>query len=1393
MPGTEISKERIKAASQKVKEREYWLNQLAGEWQKAAFYYLHPDAKGSQSFERHTFDFYFTGEDFSGLMRLRNGSDHRLFMILLAQLVLLLYKYTGSTDIIVGAPIYRQEVEGNFINTLLTLRNTVEPGMTFKQLLIQVRQLLVEATQHQNYPIEALLHKLDLPPSPEHGHDFPLFDITILLENVHNKSYIDHIRTNMSFRFRRRDQEVAGTVEYNPARYHAAAVEQIARHYQYLVHRMMVSLNSRLVDIEILSHEEKKQLLYDFNDTVGQYTPDKTIHRLFQQQVQQTADEIAVIGPPRVKYGTYMTDMTYISYRDLNEKSNQLARRLREKGMKQDNFAALMMERSVEMIIAALAILKADGAYLPIDPNYPEQRKKYMLTDSGVGLLLTDLDKGGLAYIPAGIEIMAVDSPGFYCGNGENLPSKAKDSDLVYLVYTSGSTGKPKGVMLEHRNVVNLIHFDLHHTNLDFSKVLQFHTIGFDASFHEIFCALLSGGELVLIDEDTRLDIPALFKMVEKNGIPTLFLPMSFLRIIFNDESYARRFPGGVKHIQTAGEQVVINHRFRRFLQENHVYFHNHYGPAETHVVTTLTLDPTRDIPELPAIGKPILNTQIYILDKEKQILPVGVPGELYIGGIQVGRGYLNRPQLTAERFVLAHSSWLIADRKATVGALKSPMSYQLSTMSYIYQTGDLARWLSDGNIEFLGRVDTQVKVRGFRVEPGEIESRLMDIDYIKEAVVITNRDQSGETFLCAYVVSDNEINAAELRDRLAKTLPDYMVPGYYVQVESIPLSPNGKVKREALPPIEGAAVKRVYAAPRNEMEKKLCQLWWEVLGLDKDTIGIDDNFFELGGHSLKATILIGKIYKTFGVKLILGELFNQPTVKGLAVLIKDKVPGIFIAIDPTEKKEYYPMSSAQKRMYIINQLEKKSISYNMPSPMILQGDLKKEKFAAVFRELIRRQEGLRTRFITISGEPVQRIHDEVSFTIEYHNFATEGTGNTKGKNYKQITNKSEGVIPHEKSPLEAKELNTHEVQVPKSQEPRAKSYIKDFVRPFDLSQAPLFRAGVLRLEEERYLFIVDFHHIIGDGGSIGILITEFTQIYESNMLSPLRIQYRDYAKWQKRLAASGELKRQEEYWIKQLDVDIPPLNLPLDYSRPDMMSFEGRWLEFEISPKSKAKLKKLAEQADATLYMVLLAAYNILLHKYTGQETIVVGSAIAGRSYADLEHIIGVFLNTLAVKNNPSDGLTFIGFLEHVKENALQAYENQDTGFEELVEKLELKRDYSRNPIFDTMLNFINMDIPSIKLSDLELSAYKMESSAVKLDIKINIWEQDQGLRCSLDYATKLFNQDTMETFIKNFLKIIDTIVENPGIKLADIQLISEEEKKELIDDFSEELQYEF
>ncbi|MDQ1352183.1 MAG: hypothetical protein QG657_2489, partial [Acidobacteriota bacterium] len=825
MSSGEISKERTKAASQKVKEKDYWLNKLAGEWQKTTFYYDHPEGKGARTID--SISFQVIGESFSDLQRLSNQSDQRLFMILLAQLTALLYKYTGQTDIILGAPIYRQEIEGTFINTVLILRNSFEPGITFKQLLLQVRQTLTEAAEHQNYPIEALLHKLNLPVSG----DFPLFDITILLENVHKREYLDHIHTNLSFVFYKNDQSLEGVVQYNPVRYTAASIQGIVDHFKYLAKQLTTLLDTPLTDIDILPEKEKKKILEDFNATEGEYPEGKTIHQWFAEQAAKTPDSIALNGLASGGQGAFLKNRPlnpqktfyYLTYRELNEKAGRLAAVLNRKGVRSDVIVALMVERSPEMIIALLAILKAGGAYLPIDTGYPDERKRYMLTDSRVQLMLTDPDNRAPGRAPERVEIIDVTDPAVYDRDGNNLADHSGNAnDLVYLIYTSGSTGNPKGVMLEHRNVVNLIYFDFHYTNMDFSKVLQFHTIGFDASFHEIFCALLSGGELCLIDEDTRLDIPALFKVIAEKRIPTVFLPMSFLRIIFNDAHYAQEFPRCVRHIQTAGEQVFINRLFRGFLQENHVYLHNHYGPSETHVVTALTLDPDGDIPELPTIGKPILNSSIYILDKRQQLLPIGAPGEMYIGGIQVGRGYLFQPDLTAEKFITKSFA-------GVQGGLfqKPPL--------VIYKTGDLARWKPDGNIEFLGRIDTQVKIRGFRIEPGEIESKLTDIDYIKEAVVIDRVDENGEKYLCAYVVSDSEINPGELRGILSKTLPDYMIPSYFMQLEQIPLSPNGKVRRDALPFIDTATLGKIYIPPQDEVERKLCQLWGEVLGMEKD------------------------------------------------------------------------------------------------------------------------------------------------------------------------------------------------------------------------------------------------------------------------------------------------------------------------------------------------------------------------------------------------------------------------------------------------------------------------------------------------------------------------------------------------------------------------------
>ncbi|MCP4157996.1 MAG: amino acid adenylation domain-containing protein, partial [bacterium] len=838
----EISSAKTRAAGSNVREREFWLEKLSGDWTKTIFPYDSTESVPEKP--KACYHIRFGDKNYADLMRLRNGSDQRLFMILAAQLVVLLHKYTGSRDIILGTAIVKQEIEGDFINTVLTLRNRFEKNTTFKELIKKTRQTIIEAAEHQNYPIEVLLHKLNLPAASAY---FPLFDVTILLENIHDRSFTTHLETNLDFIFRRTEKDLELKVEYNGSLYEESTVQRIAGHFKILVDTMTGILNTAVPEIAILSDDERKKLLHEFNDTAGEYPKGKTIHRWFEEQVLLTPEAAAVTGPAAPQGGEEVS----LTYSELNAKANRLARYLRSRGVTPDSITAVMAERTVLVPAAILAVLKAGGAYLPIDVNYPEERKKYMLTDSGVPLALTDGEKND--FVPQETAAVNLWLEEIYDTDETNLEHITEDTHLVYLVYTSGSTGKPKGVMLEHKNLVNLMHFTFNQTGLDCSKVIQFHAIGFDVAFYEIFCALLSGGQLLVVPEEIRGDIPGLFELVERNEIKSLFLPMSFLRIIFNEESYASALPSCVEHIETAGEQVVINTRFRRYLKENNVSLHNHYGPAETHIVTALTVNPEENIPELPSIGKPVLNTRIHILDSEMKLLPVGVPGELYIGGVQVSRGYFGREELTEEKYI----------------------NDPFSEGGRLYRSGDLARWLENGAVEFLGRIDKQVKIRGFRIEPGEIESRLLDIDMVKDAAVIDHSGDGGEKYLCAYVVSDEDISATELRELLAETLPDYMIPAYFLRLDEIPLSANGKVRRDALPSVEEAALKNIYIAPRSPVEKQLCSLWADILGLEKNSVGIDNDFFELGGHSLKATILITKIQKMFGVRLSLGEVFS--------------------------------------------------------------------------------------------------------------------------------------------------------------------------------------------------------------------------------------------------------------------------------------------------------------------------------------------------------------------------------------------------------------------------------------------------------------------------------------------------------------------------------------
>jgi amino acid adenylation domain-containing protein len=714
----------------------------------------------------------------------------------------------------------------------------------------------------------------------------------------------------------------------------------------------------------------------------------------------------------------------------------------------------------------------------------------------------------------------------------------------------------------------------------------------------------------------------------------------------------------------------------------------------------------------------------------------------------------LNRVELTAEKFrPLMAQMTKMKNKNSALRADFHHLAFDIPRIrhSNLYCTGDLAKWLPDGNIEFLGRIDHQVKIRGFRIELGEIENRLLKHGPVKESVVLSREDSVGDKYLAAYFVSDEEIPHEELRVHLLKKLPDYMIPSYFVQLEKIPLTPNGKVDRKALPKPELKAGDS-YIAPRDEIEKKLTVIWSEIL--DQTSIGINDNFFHLGGHSLKATILVSKIHKVFQVNVPLAEIFKTPTIRNLSNYIKASVKEKYHAVEPVEKKEYYPLFSAQKRLYILYQMDQQGVGYNIPSFQVLEGEIDKIRLEQTFKMLIARHESLRTSFHMIIDEPVQRIHNKVEFEIEYKDLATEGTEVEKKK---------------------------------RRREEDEKIRIEDFVRYFDLTEAPLLRVRLVKEKEDRHILMVDMHHIISDGTSMNILIKDFMTLYRGENLLELRVKYKDFSGWQKDEKQEESIKRQEEYWLHEFAGEIPVLELPADYPRPAVQSFEGNQIPFEIDNEPTVILKALTLKTGTTLYMILLALYAVFLSKVTGQEEIVIGSPIAGRRHTDLAEIIGMFVNTLVMRNYPSGDKTFSLFLQEVKEKTLKAFENQDYQYEDLVEKVAVTRDTSRNPLFDTMFVLQNMDIAEINIPGLKLSPYLYENKTTKFDLTLTAVEAEEKLFFNFEYSTKLFKEETANRFIAYFKNIVNGVIENKDRRIFDFEIITEEEKKQIAVDFND------
>ncbi|MCP4152855.1 MAG: amino acid adenylation domain-containing protein, partial [bacterium] len=753
----------------------------------------------------------------------------------------------------------------------------------------------------------------------------------------------------------------------------------------------------------------------------------------------------------------------------------------------------------------------------------------------------------------------------------------------------------------------------------------------------------------------------------------------------------------------------------------------NTYGPTETTVCATYYRCPEELPPEVP-IGKPIPRYQLYILDKTQRLLPVGVPGELCISGAGVTRGYMNNPELTAERFEKA-------------SGIQSPNNKYPISNNHLYKTGDLATWQTDGNIRFLGRIDQQVKIRGYRIEVGEVETQMVKIAGIEAAVVTAVEEEKGDIYLAVYYASGRQYGAHQLMEELARELPEYMIPTYFIQVDKIPLTPSGKPDKKALPAPQ-VEKDEEYTAPRDEMEEKLVEILSEVLEIEKDLIGLDRNFFQMGGHSLKATVLAARIHQQFNVDFSLAAIFGAPTVRGMAGYIKKSQKKEFSVIPLTEEKNYYLLSSAQKRLYILNGMEQETAVYNITTAVKLEGVPDRTKLEESFKELIRRHESLRTTFHMIKDEPVQRIESEVEFQLECVEAADEEAA--------------------------AKEVET-------------------FIRPFELEKAPLLRAMTAALGQEQHVLVMDMHHIISDGVSMEIAIREFIELYIGRRLPSLQIQYKDYAQWQNSEKQLEKAKRQEQYWLEEFKGEIPQLELPYDYPRPQVQHFEGETVIFNVDGETAAGLAEKAREEELTLYMILLAAYPIFLARVTGAEDIVVGTPIAGRRHADLQHTIGMFVNTLALRYYPKGHYTVNRYIDELKRRTIRAFDNQDHQFEDLVEKVVDKRNAGRNPLFDVMFALEREPGKEFTLPGLTLKPYEAKQNISKFDLTFTGMEAAENLQFVVEYSTKLFKKETIQRFWKYYNGALSAVTGDGKGRLAEIEIVPEKEKLQILYAFNE------
>jgi amino acid adenylation domain-containing protein len=1315
----------------------YWRHQLTGAQAELELPFDHPRPP-VQSFRGARLPFHLPAPLIESLRSLARASGCTLYMVLLAAFQALLHRYTGQDDLCVGTPVANRNrsdtkgLIGFHVNTVV-IRSKLSGDPTFREYLTAVAQTALQAFAHQDLPLEKLVEALqpsrDLSRSPLFQAFFVLIptvgrDLQLPGITVEKTSEVDtgSAKFDLSVYLSEGAGGFDGYFEYATDLFERSTVERMIGHWQTLLTGIVAEPDGPLSKLPLLGEQERRELLVDFNATATELPCDCTLVDLIERQVLLTPEAPAVL-----------CDDQQLTYEQLNREANRLAHRLQQLGAGPSMRVALCLERTLDALIALWGVLKTGAAYVPLDPAYPRERLAFMLQDSQPVVLLAQSTL--LPRLPD-------ERPTTLCLDhscselqqqiGDNLEHRPRPSDVAYVMYTSGSTGKPKGVVIEHRGIVNLVRWAGRLFADDLGGVLASTSLCFDLSVFEIFTPLCAGGRVILAENALALaDLPGRGEVKLLNTVPSAMAQLLRMGAL----------PCSVRTVGLGGEaptRAIVN----QIYQQPHVQrVFDLYGPTETTVYSTASFI-DRDGTAPPRIGRPINNTKVYVLDRHLQSVPVGVKGELYIGGVGVARGYFNRPELTLEQFV-------------PDPFLQPPGSFEQS-LARLYRTGDLVRWLPSGELEYFGRLDHQVKIRGFRIELGEIESALRRLPGVRDAVVTAHQQAVGDTRLAAYVTSANGSppTAAEMRKHLQQSLPDYMVPGAFVLLDALPQTPNGKVDRGALPA----------PTPTNSTSADTAQTPTEdlVLGVVEELLGhrpgASANFFEHGGHSLLAAQAVARLREILDVNLPLRVLFEAPTVKELAVRIdhlkrtgcrRDEPPLV-----PRSTDADVPLSFAQQRMWFLAQLRIDTALYHLPAAVRLRGPLQFETFRACIDQLVRRHEALRTVFPGDLGRPVQRILTDLAIPISLDDLS---------------------LLRADQRDARAAEIAADEAR-----------------RAFDLQRGPLVRIRLLRLGEQDHVALFTMHHIVADGWSVGVWLRELTMLYtasiagQPNPLEPLPIQYADYALWQRQILDGDAFDEQLAYWKQKLH-NPPALELPCCRPRPPVQMYRGARHPFRLSAELKQQLQRISRQQGCTVYMILLATYQTLLHRYTGQHDICVGTPVANRGRTETEGLIGCLVNTLVMRGDLSGDPTFRDLLARVRRTTLDAYTHQDVPFERLVEELQPERYLSRSPLFQTLLA-IQPDLQQFQqLGHLSLEINEIDTGAAKFDLSLCVSDSADGLAGYFEYNTDLLDTETVQRLADHWQRLLAAAVERPDLRLSELPLLSEAEQRQLLVEFND------